>query len=75
MERLRGELDELRKVAEAKEGELFETNFELQGAQRNLKLVTAENDELEARLEETYQVTETHITLPVRWCSGPGGAR
>ena len=34
-----------------------QVNFELQGAQRNLKLVTADNEELEARLEETYQAS------------------
>lgn len=52
---LREQLEAFRKASEAKEGEMFEVNFELQSAQRNLKLVTADNDELEARLEETYQ--------------------
>ena len=32
-----------------------QVNFELQSAQRNLKLAAGENEEMEARLEETYQ--------------------
>mmetsp|Transcript_43005 Transcript_43005/g.104924 ORF Transcript_43005/g.104924 Transcript_43005/m.104924 type:complete len:446 (-) Transcript_43005:54-1391(-) len=52
---LRAQLDDLKKQADGKDSEMFEVNFELQSAQRNLKLAAGENEEMEARLEETYQ--------------------
>jgi hypothetical protein len=35
--------------------ELFETNFELQGCNKRLKLATDENEELDAKLNEALQ--------------------
>jgi hypothetical protein len=41
--------------------ELFETNFELQGCNKRLKLATDQNEELDAKLNEALQAGQVLI--------------